>query len=73
MIRGEPIKTKQNEKKTRNKCSPELKEQAVKRAEKDGVAIAARDLAKKFFVSMGVPVFLDVREPVFIDMGNSPD
>lgn len=38
------MKAKQNEKKTRNKYSPEFKEQALKRAEKDGVAATARDL-----------------------------
>jgi transposase len=38
------MKAKQNEKKTRNKYSPEFKQQALKRAEKDGVAVAARDL-----------------------------
>lgn len=38
------MKAKQNEKKTRNKYSAEFKQQALKRAEKDGVAAAARDL-----------------------------
>lgn len=38
------MKTKQGEKKTRNRYSGEFKEQALKRAEKDGVAVTARDL-----------------------------
>lgn len=38
------MKAKQAEKKVRNRYSAELKEQALKRADKDGVAVAARDL-----------------------------
>src|SRR5690554_3203248 len=38
------MKAKQNEKKTRNQYSAEFKAQALKRAEKEGVAAAARDL-----------------------------
>ena len=39
------MKAKQQDaKKTRNRYSAEFKEQTLKRAEKDGVAVAARDL-----------------------------
>lgn len=38
------MKAKQDDKKTRKQYSAEFKEQALKRAEKDGVAAAARDL-----------------------------
>jgi len=38
------MNTNQNEKKRRNKYSAEFKQQAVKRAEKDGVRSTARDL-----------------------------
>ena len=38
------MKANQNEKKSRNKYSAEFKEQALKRADKDGVRTAARDL-----------------------------
>lgn len=38
------MKAIRNEKKTRRQYSAEFKEQALKRAEKDGVAAAARDL-----------------------------
>lgn len=37
------MKAKQGDKKARKQCSAEFKEQALKRAEKDGVAAAARD------------------------------
>ena len=41
------MKAKKDVKKTRNQYSPEFKKQALERAEKDGVAVAARDLNLK--------------------------
>lgn len=38
------MKTKQEQKKPRKHYGAEFKEQALKRADKDGVAVAARDL-----------------------------
>lgn len=38
------MKAKHTEKKARNRYSAEFKEQALKRAEKDGVAVTAKDL-----------------------------
>lgn len=38
------MKAKHTEKKARNRYSVEFKEQALKRAEKDGVAVTAKDL-----------------------------
>lgn len=41
------MKAKKDVKQTRNQYSPEFKKQALERAEKDGVAVAARDLNLK--------------------------
>ena len=41
------MKAKKDVKKVRNQYSPEFKKQALERAEKDGVAVAARDLNLK--------------------------
>ena len=41
------MKAKKDVKKVRNQYSPEFKKQALDRAEKDGVAITARDLKLK--------------------------